>query len=83
VEPDEYIHNATSSDIVGAVNGVGSACASTSSKKCTPDKSARCCALVSTTMTKRKCGSRSRLDSTAGASAAATTIAAARLSASR
>src|SRR2546421_5537920 len=34
VEPEVYIQSATSSDIVGAVNGLGSAFASSSSKKC-------------------------------------------------
>ena len=81
VEPEVYIQSATSSDIVGAVNGIGSAFASSSSKKCASGNCERSLALAPTTMTARKCGSRSRSFSTIDANEAATTIPAARLSA--
>ena len=91
VEPDVYIQNATSSDIVGAAKSVGSAASSTSSKNSTSGKSAcrsarksaRSLALAPTTTTERRCGRRWRIDSTVAASGAATTVAAARLSANR
>jgi len=83
VEPEVYIQSATSSDIVGAVNGLGSAFASSSSKKCASGNCERSRALAPTTMTARKCGNRSRSLRTTGASEAATTIPAARLSAKR
>ena len=83
VEPDVYIQKAISSDIVGAVNGVGSDSLSSSSRKNVSRNSARSLAFAPATMTARKCGSRGRSESTAAASGAATTAAAARLSANR
>ena len=83
VEPDVYIQNATSSDMVAAVNGVGCAPASTSSKNSTSCNAAFSSALAPTTMIERRQGRQWRNDSRVGASAAATMAATARLSANR